>query len=225
MFHTVVSFFQEGGEFMLLNLVFVAFSLAVVGERAYSLFVRYAINDKNFVQQVDKNLQAGNLEAAAKVCQSVPSPALSRATRNLLKLLRAGYESPMLAVEEAMLEVRPLVLARVGWLWSIANIATLIGLIGTIIGLIGAFKAVAVVQADQKASALAKGISEAMNNTAFGLMIAVFCIIAHLFLNNQAQKMVERMEHALFHFLNIHAQWRKGSRGGESGSQPTQGGR
>ena len=220
MFHTIVEFFQEGGPFMYLNLVFLAFAFAVVGERIYSLFVRYAINDKNFVQQVDKNLQAGNLEAAAKVCQSVPSPALSRATRNLLKLMRTGYESPMLAVEEAMLEVRPLVQARVGWLWSIANIATLVGLIGTIIGLIGAFKAVAVVQADQKAAALASGISEAMNNTAFGLMIAVICITAHLFINNQAVKTVERTEHALLHFLNIHAQWRKGNRAAEGSAPP-----
>ncbi len=220
MFHVVIEFFQEGGPFMLLNLLFLAFSFAVIGERMYSLFMRYAVNDKNFVQQVDKNLQAGNLEAAVKVCQTVPAPALSRATRNLLKLMRAGYESPMLAVEEAMLEVRPLVQARVSWLWSIANIATLVGLIGTIIGLIGAFKAVAVVQADQKAAALAKGIAEAMNNTAFGLMIAVICIIAHLFINTQSVKMVEKTEHALFHFLNIHAQWRKSNRSAESGSQP-----
>ena len=96
-----------------------------------------------FVAAVDRYLQAGNIEAAAKVCATTPAPALSRATRNLLKLLRNGMESPMLAVEESLMEVRPLVVARVGWLWSIANIATLIGLIGTIFGLIGAFKAVA----------------------------------------------------------------------------------
>jgi biopolymer transport protein ExbB/TolQ len=126
--------------------------------------------------------------------------------------MRNGYESPVLAVEEAIMEVKPLVLARIAWLWSIANIATLIGLIGTISGLIQGFRAVAVVQADQKAAALAKGISEAMNNTAFGLSIAVFCIFMHLIINNQAQKTVEKAEHALFHFVNVHAQWRKGYR-------------
>jgi biopolymer transport protein ExbB/TolQ len=124
--------------------------------------------------------------------------------------MRNGYESPLLAVEEAMLEVRPLVQARVSWLWAIANIATLVGLIGTIFGLIKSFKATAAVQADQKAAALAKGISEAMNNTAFGLSIAVFCIGAHLVLNNQVTKTLEHAEHALFHFVNVHAQWRKG---------------
>jgi len=208
----VISFFQEGGPFMYLNICFLVLALAVVGERLYALFFTYRTNEKVFVQQVDRNLQAGNIEAAARVCQTVTTPALSRATRNLLKLLRNGYESPILAIEESMMEVKPLVQARVGWLWSIANIATLIGLIGTIIGLIGTFKAIGAVAADQRAAALSKGISEAMNNTAFGLMIAVTCIVAHLILNNQAVKTVERTEHALFHFLNLHAQWRKGNR-------------
>lgn len=221
----VVVFFQEGGPLMLVNLAFVVLSLAVVIERAYSLFARYRINEKPFVAAVDRYLQAGNIEAAAKVCATTPSPALSRATRNLLKLLRNGYESPIMAVEESMLEVRPLVQARVGWLWSIANIATLVGLIGTIFGLITAFAAVGALQADQRAAALARGISEAMNNTAFGLSIAVFCILAHLILNNQATKTVEGTEHALFHFLNVHAQWKKGYRPAEpapAAAQPAQ---
>jgi biopolymer transport protein ExbB/TolQ len=113
------------------------------------------------------------------------------------------------------MEVRPLVQARVGWLWSIANIATLVGLVGTVLGLIKAFAAVDSVAADQKAAALARGISEAMNNTAFGLGIAVVCIFFHLIVNNQAVKIVEKTEHALFHFVNVHAQWRKGYRPAE----------
>jgi len=214
----VLLFFHEGGEFMLINLAMVVISLAVVIERCFSLFARYRMNEKPFVAAVDRNLQAGNIEAAAKVCASAPERALSRATRSLLKLMRNGYESPLMAVEEAMLEVRPLVMARVSWLWAIANIATLIGLVGTIFGLIKAFKATAAVQQDQKAAALARGISEAMNNTAFGLSIAVFCIAAHLVLNNQASKTVERAEHALFHFVNVHAQWRKGYKPPETGA-------
>ncbi len=215
----LIKFFHDGGPFMVVNLFFVAFALAVIVERMYSVFLSYSINDKPFVAAVDRYLQAGNIEAAAKVCSQSPSPALSRATRNLLKLMRNGFESPVLAVEESLMEVRPLVMARVGWLWSIANIATLVGLIGTIIGLIGSFQAVAAVSADAKAAALAKGIAEAMNNTAFGLSIAVTCIFFHLVLNNQATKVVERTEHALFHFLNVHAQWRKGYRPADGGDQ------
>ena len=221
---SILDFFKDGGPLMLVNLAFVVLSLAVVIERFFSLFARYRMNEKPFIAAVDRNLQAGNIEAAAKVCASAPERALSRATRSLLKLMRNGYESPLMAVEEAMLEVRPLLQARVSWLWAIANIATLIGLIGTIFGLIRSFKATAAVQADQKAAALAKGIAEAMNNTAFGLTIAVFCIVSHLVLNNQVTKSVERTEHALFHFVNVHAQWRKGYKPPETAA-PAQGAR
>jgi biopolymer transport protein ExbB/TolQ len=206
----LIKFFQDGGFFMYVNVGSLVFAMTVVAERCYALFVAHRINEKTFTKEVDRYLQAGNLDAAAKVCQNVPVPALSRATRNLLKLLKNGYESPMIAVEESMLEVRPLVQARVGWLWSIANIATLIGLIGTILGLIGAFSSIGKLAAADRANTLSLKISEAMNNTAFGLIIAVICIIAHLFINNRAVKTVENAEHALFHFVNLHAQWRKG---------------
>lgn len=218
---SLVAFFKVGGPFMYVNIGFLVLALTVVSERLFSLFFRYRIAEKPFVAAVDRYLQAGNIEAAAKVCQTSPSPALSLATRNLLKLIRSGYESPIIAVEESMLEVRPLVQARVSWLWSIANIATLIGLIGTITGLIRAFSGIGAVAADQKAAALSKGISEAMNNTAFGLTIAVLCIFMHLILNNQATKTVEGTEHALFHFINVHAGWRKASR--NDGAAPGQG--
>ena len=48
--------------------------------------------------------------------------------------------------------------------------------------------------ADQKQALLSKGISEAMNNTAFGLGIAVTCIIFHLFLTAYAKRMIEVVE-------------------------------
>lgn len=211
----LINFFQEGGPFMMVNVFFLAFGLAVIVERSYSLFLSFGINEKPFLAAVDRYLQAGNIEAAAKVCANSPTPALSRGTRNLLKLLRNGAESPLLAVEECLMEVRPLITARVAWLWSIANIATLIGLVGTVLGLIEAFAALDAVSADQKAAALSRGISEAMNNTAFGLGIAVLCIFFHLIINNQAVKLVEKTEHALFHFINVHAQWRQGYRPAE----------
>ncbi len=42
---------------------------------------------------------------------------------------------------------------------------------------------------------LSKGISEAMNNTAFGLTIAVVCIVAHLLLTSKAKAMIDEIEY------------------------------
>lgn len=212
---TIVAFFQDGGPFMFLNIGFLVLSLGVILERFIVIFFVLPINEKTFTASVEKYLKAGNIEAAAKACQVAPRPALSRATRTLLGLLRNGYESPMLAIEESMMDVRGLIMTRVAWLWAIANIATIIGLIGTVSGLISAFLAVGSLAADQRANALAKAISEAMNNTAFGLSIAVLCIIGHLVVNSKASSLSEKTEHALFHFMNVHAQWKKGPRTAE----------
>ena len=59
------------------------------------------------------------------------------------------------------------------------------------------------VPADQKQAILSNGISEAMNNTAFGLGIAVSCIIAHLFLTAYAKKMVETVELSALKLENL----------------------
>ena len=72
--------------------------------------------------------------------------------------------------------------------------ATLVGLIGTITGLIGTFKSLGAASPEMKQSMLSKGISEAMNNTAFGLTIAVVCIVAHLLLTSKAKAMIEEIE-------------------------------
>jgi biopolymer transport protein ExbB len=79
-------------------------------------------------------------------------------------------------------------------LFPLANIATLIGLIGTISGLIKCFSALSAASAAEKQTVLSRGISEAMYNTAFGLMIAVTCIAAQLWLATKAKHVLEEVE-------------------------------
>jgi biopolymer transport protein ExbB/TolQ len=129
-----------------------------------------------------------------KLCSAAPKACLARVVRAGLTRANRGELEVAKAIEEAILEVTPEIQRRIAALWSMANIATLLGLIGTIIGLIGAFKSLGAVSADKRSEVLSKGISEAMNNTAFGLGIAVTCIIAHLLLNNRAKAMIEELE-------------------------------
>jgi biopolymer transport protein ExbB/TolQ len=107
------------------------------------------------------------------------------------------------ALEEAVLEVTPGITKRIPPLWSLANIATLVGLVGTITGLIGTFKSLGAASPEMKQLMLSKGISEAMNNTAFGLTIAVVCIVAHLMLSSKAKTMVEEIEYNALRLENL----------------------
>jgi biopolymer transport protein ExbB/TolQ len=128
---------------------------------------------------------------------------LARVTRAALQSVRYGPAAITSAIDEAILDIIPQVKKRVDILWGIANIATLVGLIGTIIGLIGAFKALGPLPPEKKTEVLTKGISEAMNNTAFGLSIAVACIAAHMVLSGSTKKIAEGTEYGSVRVENI----------------------
>lgn len=191
---TVVAFFKEGGPFMFVNIFWLAFALAVIIERVVSLMFRFNLNAPPFMEQITKLVLTGNIDRAVKLCGAAPNAPLAKVIKAGLTRANRGELEVAKAVEESVLEQTPHVSARIQWLWSLANIATLVGLVGTIVGLIGTFKSLGNVPADQKQALLSKGISEAMNNTAFGLTIAVLCIIFHLFLSAYAKRMIETVE-------------------------------
>jgi biopolymer transport protein ExbB len=191
---TIKNFFHEGGPFMYVNVFWLACAMAVIVERIITLMFRYNLNAPPFMEQVTKLVLTGNVDRAVKLCGAAPNAPLAKVVRAGLTRANRGELEVSKAVEEAILEHTPLVQTRIGWLWSLANIATLVGLIGTIVGLIGTFRSLGNVPADQKQALLSAGISEAMNNTAFGLSIAVTCISFHLFLNAYSKRMVEVVE-------------------------------
>ena len=199
----IVRFFKEGGPFMYVNIFWMACAIAVVVERVVTLMFRYNLNAEPFMEQITKLVLTGNVDRAVKLCGAAPSSPLARVIRAGLTRANRGEMEVAKSVEEAILEYTPPIQARIPWLWSLANIATLVGLLGTISGLIVTFQSLGNVPADQKQAILSNGISEAMNNTAFGLGIAVSCIIAHLFLTAYAKKMVETVELSALKLENL----------------------
>ncbi|MFZ5471299.1 MAG: MotA/TolQ/ExbB proton channel family protein [Myxococcota bacterium] len=191
---TSVKFFKDGGPFMFVNVFWLACALAVAVERIITLMFRYNLNAPPFMEQITKLVLTGNVDRAVKLCGAAPNAPLAKVIRAGLSRANRGEIEVAKAVEEAIVEHTPPVAARIPWLWSIANIATLVGLVGTIFGLIGTFQALGNVPADQKQVLLSDGISKAMNNTAFALSIAVICIMFHLFLTSYSKNMVETVE-------------------------------
>jgi len=197
---SLAEFIQTGGPFMIVNLVASAVAIAIIAERTIALAFRLNVNAGPFMEGVQKLVMIGDTEKALKYCGAAPQAALSRVVRAGLARANRGDQEVARALEEAVLEVTPLVSKRIASLWSLANIATLVGLIGTITGLIGTFKSLGAASPEVKQQMLSKGISEAMNNTALGLTIAVTCIVAHLLLNLKSKAMIEEIE---FHALRL----------------------
>jgi len=190
----VAEFMVEGGPFMIVNVFSLSVALAIIIERIVRLLFTYNLNAPPFMEQITKLVLTGNVDRAVKLCSAAPNAALAKVVRAGLTRANRGELEVAKAIEESIMEVTPSIQRRISSLWSLANIATLLGLIGTIIGLISAFKSLGAVSADKRSEVLSKGISEAMNNTAFGLSIAVTCIVAHLILTMRAKNMIEEVE-------------------------------
>src|SRR3954465_14279058 len=146
----IVGFFKEGGPFMFVNVFWMACAIAVIIERVVTLMFRYNLNAGPFMEQVTKLVLTGNVDRAVKLCGAAPNAPLAKVIRAGLTRANRGEMEVAKAVEEPILEHPPPVQSRIQWLWSLANIATLVGLIGTIIGLIGTFRSLGGVPADQK---------------------------------------------------------------------------
>jgi len=203
MFSSIKAFFEEGGFFMYVNLVTSVATIAIIVERIIFLVFKYNINGEAFMEQIQKLVMQNQIDRAIKLCNAAPTAALPRVIRAGLTRANKNELEIQAAVEEAILDVLPGLKKRTDNLQHIANIATLIGLLGTVTGLIRAFGAVALASADQKSTILSKGIFEAMNNTAFGLSIAVTCIIAHLFLSNTTRKIIDELDQYSVKLINM----------------------
>jgi biopolymer transport protein ExbB/TolQ len=185
---------EEGGLFMQLNIFFLIVALDCIVDRVIAVFFKYNLNGTRFMAQIEKLVVSDNIDKAVKLCNAAPKAALARVLRAGLTRANRGVLEIGNAIEEETLSVTPQIMKRVPALWSLANIAVLVGLLGTITGLIKAFKAVGLAAPEQKSALLTTGISEAMNNTAFGLFIAVTCITGHLVIGAQAKHIVEEIE-------------------------------
>lgn len=199
--------FKENPVFLSFNLVVSAIVLAVVVERAVFQLGKYRVNSKEFFAQIKKLVTAGNIDRAIKLCDAGDFPTLQLVKAGLTSASK-GPDEIDAAMSEKISDLKPAVEKRIGSLWSLANIATLIGLLGTVVGLIHTFAAVADpnLSAADRQRVLANGIAEAMYNTALGLGIAVSCMIAHLILHQRAKNIthdLEATQERVFNLLTI----------------------
>lgn len=190
--------------FLILNLVVSAIVITIIIERAAFQLGRYRVNSREFFAQIKKLVAAGNIDRAIKLCDASDYPIL-QLVKSGLTHANKGADEIDAALSEKLSELKPQVEKRVAALWSLANIATLIGLIGTVSGLITTFASISVpgLSAADKQRMLSNGIAEAMYNTAFGLGIAVLCMIAHVLLHTRSKNIQHDLEATTERVFNL----------------------
>ena len=200
----LVEAFKHNPTFMVMNLCCSAIVLAIVIERFLFQQTNYRVNSKEFFAQIRKLVMAGNIDRAIKLCEASDYPILQLVKSGLTQSNK-GPDEIDASLSEKLSELKPAAEKRVGALWSLANIATLIGLLGTVSGLIATFAAIAdpgLSQSD-KQRMLSNGIAEAMYNTALGLGIAVFCMITHIILHTRAKAIQHDLESTMEKTFNL----------------------
>ncbi|ABC29420.1 Biopolymer transport protein [Hahella chejuensis KCTC 2396] len=203
MFETIVRFFKDGGIFMVPIGIVLVVGAAIAIERYVYLSIAKLSNRADFNKLIMLIGRKDYLNALKQAKQSKTAMA-SIVEAGLSRLLnRQPRDQIEYAMEEGLMEVLPRVEKRTQYLATLANIATLLGLLGTIIGLIDAFTAVANADPAEKANLLSQSISLAMNTTAFGLMTAIPLLLVHAILQTKTNEIVDSFETAGIKIMNL----------------------
>jgi biopolymer transport protein ExbB/TolQ len=190
---TFSHFFQNGGPFMYVILGTGIAVLALTAERFWVIGRAASFNSGKLTRDLMRLLAKGEYAAAAELCRKVKGP-VGMVAHSILSRSTSDEDKLQNAADGAATIVLPRLSRRLPYLSMLANSATLLGLLGTIFGLTTAFSAVGAADPAQRSAFLAAGISQALNTTAFGLIVAVPTLLIHGFLVSKVEAIVEEVD-------------------------------
>lgn len=198
----VVVFFQQGGFFMYPIALVAVLGIAIALER-WLFLGKLERQNARLWREVGPLLGSGDFDGAERAVEGNET-AIGRILGNGLAQAKVDKRRSEIetATEEGLMEVLPALEKRTHYLATFSNMATLLGLLGTVIGLIGAFAALGQADPAEKADLLSAGISEAMNCTAFGLMVAIPTLIVHAWLQSRTTELIDSLEAVCAKFIN-----------------------
>jgi len=206
----------KGGPLVILLMMIFCMLLVFIGERYMSLYKVAKGNSsvQVYFRKLIVLLQADDFDGALAACDK------QRGTT--ANVLRAGIERyrdlrgdksvdaekrialTQSSIEEANALEGPLLERNLIAMSTIASIATMVGLLGTTIGMIRAFAATGNVEGGViDATSLATGISEALVNTAGGLISGIVGIFFYNFFVNKVDAFNYTTDEATFEVLQI----------------------
>ncbi len=195
---TISNAFAHGGLLMWMIVPVHITSLVIIIERVMALYMRRDLNQKQVVKAFEEDIRKGQIDkmlAKARRIESEPIALVAMAGGQAAQDL-AGKDEVQLRMDEVILEEQTRLEKRTGFLAMLGNVATLLGLLGTITGMIKSFAAVGTASPTEKAALLATGISEAMNATAYGLVVAVPALVMYAILQNRTNQLADDLNKA-----------------------------
>ena len=203
--NALVRHFNDGGWGMYPLLVCLVVCVLIGLERAVVLFLRSSRLTPRFEADIKRCILASDLPRAIELCEASRAPAARVVQAGFEATARSDYEVQV-AMDLAVLRETPRIARRTPYLSVTANLAVLVGLLGTMTGLVKSTCCCCggeSVDPSQKARILAEGISEAMNCTAFGLIIGILSLIAFACLNGRTQRLEDEMRAMSVHLVGL----------------------
>ncbi len=190
----ILQAFKEGGPFMFVILAFGLMTFAFVLERYFYLYLTVKPIPEGWLKAVREALMRGDFQQAEKLAVTSKNPLTPVLVKGCQILHKGGSEEEIQArMDEALSKAIHTVDRRTAFLSMFGNVATLVGLLGTITGMIHSFAAVAQANPMDRATLLSKGIAEAMNCTAFGLIVAVPALVMFAVFQNKTDMLVQEI--------------------------------
>lgn len=171
-----------------------------------------------FVKRVQSLLSSGNVDAAIVECDKQKGSVANVIKSGLKKYKEVETDSVMdteqkcLAIqkdiEEATALEMPMLEQNLTVIATLVSVGTLMGLLGTVTGMIKAFAGLATAGAPDQAQ-LANGISEALINTATGILTSAIAIIMYNVFTSKIDKLTYSIDEAGFSIVQTYASTHK----------------
>jgi biopolymer transport protein ExbB len=195
--------FCEGGTVMYLILLVGILTVFLILERTMSLS-KLTLDKISLNENLFSMLLRGDIKQAIAFCDSRPTPLTNTLKSGLVQVMnKRPDEEVQVAMDAAVLRETPRLEGWTSFLAVFGNVSVLIGLFGTIIGLIRSFSGVAEADAATKAARLSLGISEALNCTAFGLLVAIVAIVSFGFFQIKIGRAINDMLESSMNLMNL----------------------
>ena len=167
-----------------------------------------------FVTNIKAALAAGNLQKAQEICDNQKGSVANVVTATLKKYdemekdATLSKDQKLLAIQKELEEATalelPMMEQNLPIIGTITTLGTLMGLLGTVIGMIRSFAALAA-GGSADSMALSQGISEALINTAFGILTGALAVISYNYYTNKIDKLTYSLDEVGFSIVQTFA--------------------
>lgn len=167
-----------------------------------------------FVASIKSALAAGDMKKAQELCDKQGGSVANVVTSTLKKYADVendptlSKDQKVLAIQKELEEATalelPMMEQNLPVIGTITTLGTLMGLLGTVIGMIRSFAALSA-GGGTDSMALSQGISEALINTAFGILTGALAVISYNYYTNKIDKLTYSLDEVGFSIVQTFA--------------------